>query len=75
VATISWPQSFSAGEGDRLVVQATGQPADIAIPESNTRFFSRRSDAQITFVTDASGRATQLILHQNGRDMPSARQP
>ena len=55
-------------EGDRLIVQATGQPRDVAIPESETRFFSRLVDAQITFARDGAGRATQLVIHQGGKD-------
>ncbi len=61
-------------EDSRLVVQATGQPEDIAVPESETRFFSRRSDAQITFVPDTTGRITHLVLHQGGRDLTAPRQ-
>jgi hypothetical protein len=30
-------------------------------------------DAQITFKTDSQGRATELILHQNGLNMPGKR--
>lgn len=60
-------------EGDRLIVQAAGQPRDVAIPESATRFFSRRTDAQLSFVTDASGRVTGLVIHQGGRDLAAPR--
>jgi hypothetical protein len=28
-------------------------------------------DARISFITDASGKVTQLVLHQGGRDMPA----
>ena len=35
-------------------------------PESERDFFVKAFDAQITFVTDSSGRATEIILHQNG---------
>lgn len=62
-------------DGNRLVVQATGQPADIAIPESATRFYSRRVDGQLTFVADAQGAITHLVIHQNGRDTPAQRMP
>lgn len=62
-------------EGVRLIVQATGQPADVAVPESPTRFFSRRTDAQITFIQDPAGQTTQLVLHQNGRDLTAPRLP
>jgi len=36
-------------------------------------FFYKVVDAQITFETDSSGRATSLTLHQNGADMPAKR--
>ncbi|MGA9885698.1 MAG: hypothetical protein WBQ34_18425 [Candidatus Acidiferrales bacterium] len=35
----------------------------------------RRVDAQITFVTDAQGKATELILHQGGMDYTGKRVP
>lgn len=35
-------------------------------PESERDFFLKVVDAQITFVTDNQGHATELILHQNG---------
>lgn len=60
-------------DGDRLVVQATGQPADIAIPESTTRFFSRRVDGQLTFMQDAQGNTTHLVIQQNGQQIPAQR--
>jgi hypothetical protein len=53
-------------EGDHLFVQATGQPKFEVFPESDRDFFLKVVDAQITFVTDGQGRATELILHQNG---------
>lgn len=59
----------------QLVVQATGQPEDIVIPESEHKFFSRRVDAQITFVQDAAGTTTHLIIQQNGAETRAVRQP
>jgi hypothetical protein len=53
-------------EGDHLFLQATGQPKFEVFPESDRDFFLKVVDAQITFVTDGQGRATELILHQNG---------
>ena len=53
-------------EGDHLFVQATGQPKFEVFPESDRDFFFKVVDAQITFVTDGQGRATELTLHQNG---------
>lgn len=52
--------------GERLMVQATGQPEIEILPESETKFFLRGIEAQITFVKDGSGKVSELILHQNG---------
>jgi CubicO group peptidase (beta-lactamase class C family) len=60
-------------EMEKIFVQATGQPKFEVFPESTTKFFLQVIDAQITFETDAAGKATNLTLHQNGRDMPAAR--
>jgi CubicO group peptidase (beta-lactamase class C family) len=53
-------------EGSRLFVQATGQPRFEVYPEGPKDYFYEVVDAQITFETDSSGRATALVLHQNG---------
>ena len=58
-------------EGSRLITQATGQGKVEIFPSSPTEFFLRVVDAQITFVKDASGAVTGLVLHQGGRDMPA----
>lgn len=60
-------------EGERLITQATGQPKVPIFAESERGFFAKVVDAQITFVPDAQGRATELILHQGGRDMHAKR--
>ena len=59
-------------EGDHLFVQATGQPKFEVFPEGEREFFYKVVDAQITFVTDDQGKATELILHQGG-DHPAKR--
>ena len=59
-------------EGDRLITQATGQGKVEIFPESETEFFLKVVDAQITFVKE-DGKVTHLILHQNGRDMKAKR--
>jgi CubicO group peptidase (beta-lactamase class C family) len=53
-------------EGDSLMGQATGQPKIELFPESETKFFLKVVDAQITFVKDEKGQVTHLILHQGG---------
>jgi len=55
-------------EGNRLMTQATGQEKIEIFPESETQFFLRVVDAQITFVKDAGGKVIELVLRQNGRD-------
>jgi len=49
-------------EASRLFVQATGQPRFEVFAESESEFFLKVVDAQITFLKDG------LILHQNGMD-------
>jgi len=60
-------------EDDRLYEQATGQSKIQIFAESEREFFLKVVDAQISFKTDAQGRATELILHQNGTDQRAAR--
>ena len=58
-------------EGDRLMTQATGQQKVEVFPSSETEFFLKVVDAQITFVRGPDGKVDQLVLHQGGRDMPA----
>jgi CubicO group peptidase (beta-lactamase class C family) len=60
-------------EGDRLFSQATGQPKAEIFAESETEFFLKVVDAQLSFPREATGPATGLVLHQGGRDMPAKR--
>lgn len=60
-------------EGDQLFAQATGQSKAQVFPESQRDFFLKVVDAQITFETDANGRATSLTLHQSGASVPAKR--
>src|SRR5437899_11369969 len=39
--------------------------------ESKNDFFAKSGDAQVTFVRDASGAVSGLVLHQYGRDRPA----
>lgn len=52
-----------------LRAQPTGQPRIRLWPESETKFFIREVDAQVTFQMAADGTVTGLVLHQNGRDV------
>lgn len=57
-------------EGDKLMTQATNQPAFELFPEAENKFFLRAVDARVTFTRDASGVVTGLVIHQGGRDIP-----
>lgn len=59
--------------GDQLMVQLTGQAFEPVYPWATDQFFYKVVDAQISFVRDASGKVTQLVLHQNGHDLPAVR--
>ncbi len=56
-------------EGDQLFLQATDQPRIRLRPEAETEFFIVEADAQISFVKDATGKVTHLILHQAGQNI------
>jgi len=72
-------------DGDRLFAQGfaqlphnrpgdlTGLPKFELFAEGEKNFFARVADHQFTFETGREGRATTLILHRPGRDLPGAR--
>jgi CubicO group peptidase (beta-lactamase class C family) len=60
-------------EGDALVAQATNQPKHVMLAESETKFFLKAVDAQLTFEVGATGPATALVLHQGGADQRAPR--
>jgi serine-type D-Ala-D-Ala carboxypeptidase/endopeptidase len=51
-------------EGASLFIQATAQPKFAIYAESESEFFLKAVDAQITFSRDG------LVLHQNGQNVP-----
>ncbi|HTE48272.1 MAG TPA: serine hydrolase [Gemmatimonadaceae bacterium] len=54
-----------------LYMHPTGQ-ANLRIwPETQTDFFIKEVDVQVTFVRDAQGTVTSLILHQAGQNAPA----
>ena len=61
-------------EEGRYFAQATGQGKAEIFPETETDFFYKVVNAQITFVKDKAGKVTSLVLHQNG-DLPARRLP
>jgi uncharacterized protein DUF3471 len=60
-------------DGDHFFAQLTGQPKFEVFPESETTFFLKVVDAQLTFETDSQGKVTDVVLHQNGRDQTAKR--
>ena len=61
--------------GDGLIARLTGQPFFPIFASSKDEFFYKVVDAQLSFHRDAAGKVASLTLHQNGRDIPAAREP
>ena len=49
--------------------QVTGQPSAPIFPESESEFFYKIVDAQITFVRDEEEKVVELVLRQSGREI------
>jgi serine-type D-Ala-D-Ala carboxypeptidase/endopeptidase len=60
-------------EGSALFAQATGQQKFPIFAETDSTFFLRAVDAQLTFTRDPGGAVTGLVLHQNGQHVPGRR--
>jgi hypothetical protein len=60
-------------DGGKLMAQLTGQEYYEIFPESETEFFYKVVNAQITFIKDNQGRVTDLILHQNGQNLKATK--
>jgi hypothetical protein len=61
-------------DNNQLTSQLTGQGPVPIFPQSETMFFPKVVDAQLEFSgSDVEGRATQMTLHQNGRDITGKR--
>ena len=60
-------------EGGQLYTQITGQPRFPVFMEAPHRGFLKVVEATIDFEVDASGRATAVVIHQNGRDTRAPR--
>jgi CubicO group peptidase (beta-lactamase class C family) len=57
-------------DGDKLMTQASNQPAFELFPEGGDNFALKVVNARVTFVKDAAGTVTSLMIHQGGRDVP-----
>ncbi len=62
-------------EGDHLFAQATGQRRFEILPESEKEYFSRTPPIQVSFKTGDGGKATEVVVHQGGRDTAAKRIP
>lgn len=60
-------------EDDHIYAQLANQPKVEIFPESDTQFFATMVDAQLSFVADKDAQASELVLHQNGREIHAAR--
>jgi CubicO group peptidase (beta-lactamase class C family) len=58
-------------ENNRIYAQVTGQDKYEIFPMSEKDYFYKVVDAEISFVKDEKGQVTNLVLHQNGQDMPA----
>lgn len=76
VGTYELAPSFAiivSRENARLYAQATGQDRFELFAESKTEFYYKVVDAQVSFVPNPTGAVDQLVLHQNGRNLPGKR--
>ena len=60
-------------ENERFLTQVDSQQKFEILPEGDYDFFVKAFDAQVSFVTDARGRATELIVHQGGESIHAKR--
>jgi hypothetical protein len=60
-------------ENGQLMSQATGQNKLEVFAESETKFFLKVIDAQLTFAKSAEGKVTHVTLHQGGQDLKAPR--
>jgi CubicO group peptidase (beta-lactamase class C family) len=59
--------------GNQLQSQLGAQPVVPVFAESETKFYPRVVEAELTFELDASGKATALTLRQGGRELRGLR--
>jgi CubicO group peptidase (beta-lactamase class C family) len=60
-------------QAEHFFIQLTGQPTIEIFPSGEQTFFLKVVDAQLTFVVDAAGPASAVVLHQNGADQRAVR--
>jgi len=64
---------ITRGSGTHLFVQENSEPRQELVPEADKKFFSTTADDEYTFEVDSAGRATRMILHTDGKDIPIKR--
>jgi hypothetical protein len=52
------------------MTQASNQPAFELFPDGENSFVLRVVNAKVSFVKDASGAVTGLVINQGGREVP-----
>ena len=60
-------------EDDRLMAQPVGQPKTELLPESETKFYVKVVDAEVTFERDETGKVARFTLSQGGQNLPAKR--
>ncbi len=60
-------------DGNQLLAQGTGQPALEIFPASETVFFSKAVEAEMTFVRGDDGQVNELRLKQGGQELSAKR--
>ena len=65
--------TITRAEGTHLFVQENQEPKQELAPEGDGKFFSKSADDEYTFRVDRQGRATEMILHTDGKDIPIKR--
>ena len=60
-------------EDKGIFAQLTGQEFLQIFPQSQTKFFYKAVDAQLTFITEEAELASKVILHQNGFEQIASR--
>lgn len=60
-------------DGDRLMAKLTGQQIYEVHPYTDHDFFYTIVAAQLSFVPGSDGKASAVVLHQNGRDQTAPR--
>ena len=58
-------------DNDHLFIAPPGQPEVEIFPESETKFFVKAFDAEITFIKNEKGEVTELIFHVGGNEIPA----